>query len=278
MLSGWRLQQIAQALAGHKLASWRRFYHLTMTVRALGLVLPRSVSALGGKSVGLVAFGLSLRRSLWAVMVDNLLDVLLLTAVTLPALPFLQNKINISTYLLLYVLSVIVLAGVLWWGSQPGRLNFLLAWLQHWPWLARKLKLEGETAIALLPPPRVSLQALLITFLLNTGLALTAFAVSRAIGLTADWPLFLAIFPITQLSLIIAVAPGGLGVVDFTWAGLLLLVGVTQTDASAFAVAQRIYITLFVLVWTGVSVLLNLTAEKPALQPEIGYHPNNETK
>ena len=146
MVSGFRLQSMAQAMGQRSLASWRQFYRLTMTVRALGLVLPRSVSALGGKSVGLMAFGLSVRQSLWTVMVDNAMDVLFLTAVTLPAIPFLQDKISTTTYLLLCGLAVLILAAALWWGSQPGRLNFLLRWLQRFPWLAKKLNLEGETA------------------------------------------------------------------------------------------------------------------------------------
>jgi uncharacterized membrane protein YbhN (UPF0104 family) len=209
-------------------------------------------------------------------MVDNAMDVLFLTAVTLPAIPFLQSLIPKSTYFLLCGVSITILAVALWWGSQPGRLNFLLRWLQHFPWLARRLNLEGETAVALLPPPAITLQALLLTAGLNTALAFTAYATGRALGVTADWPLYLAIFPITQLSLIIAVAPGGLGIVDFTWAGLLLFVGVSDSETSAFTVALRIYVTVFVLIWAGVSVLLASTAEKPANPPEIEYHPHNK--
>ena len=278
MMSGLRLQYVAQAMGQRNLASWRQFYRLTMSVRALGLILPRSVSALGGKSVGLMAFGLSLRQSLWTVMVDNAMDVLFLTAVTLPAIPFLQAKITTVTYLSLCGLALLILAAALWWSSQPGRLNFLLEWTQRLPWLAQKLKLEGETTVALLPPPAITLRVLLLTSLLNISLAFTAYTIGRAVGTTAVWPLYLAIFPITQLSLIIAVAPGGLGIVDFTWAGLLLLAGIPDNSATTFTVALRIYISIFVLVWAGTSMLLALTDTKPANSPEIEYHPDQEAE
>lgn len=261
-LSAVRLRVIAQAASQQELASRRRFYQLTMIARAWGVVLPRSVATIGGKAVGLRAIGLSLRRSVWVVLVDNLLDVLLLTAVTFPALLLLQNLITLPLYFALYGLCLALLALALWWGSQPGRLDFLWRWLSRRKWLARRLQVEEETAVSLLPIPAATLQAYLLTALLNTTLAFATYATGRAIGTTADWPLYLAIFPITQLSLIIAVAPGGLGIVDFTWAGLLLLIGVSDSEATIFAVAWRIYLSLFVLIWAGVSVLLNSTAKK----------------
>jgi uncharacterized membrane protein YbhN (UPF0104 family) len=267
-LSAVRLRVIAQATIGQELASQRRFYQLTMIARAWGVVLPRSVATIGGKAVGLRGIGLSLRRSLWVVLVDNLLDVLLLTAVTLPAIPFIQNLISLSTYFILYAICVGLLAIALWWGSQPGRLDFLWHWFSRIPWLAQRLKLDGETAVSLLPAPRATLYAYLLTILLNTTLAFATYATGRAIGTTAVWPFYLAIFPITQLSLIIAVAPGGLGIVDFTWAGLLLLIGVSNSEATIFAVAWRIYLSIFVLIWAGVSVLLNSTSKKQPVPPQ----------
>ena len=157
LISGIRLRVVAESVAGRPLGTWQQFYRLNMIARAWGIVLPRTVSTLGGKAVGLRALNLSLRRSVWSVMVDNLFDVLLLAAVALPALPYLQNQISLTTYFLLYSLTCLFLGLALWWGSQPGRLDFLLRWLRRIPWLAEKLKLTEETAVSLLPPPTITL-------------------------------------------------------------------------------------------------------------------------
>jgi uncharacterized protein (TIRG00374 family) len=262
MLSGWRLQLAAEVVAGRPLASWRRFYHLSMTARALAIILPRSVSTFGGKSVGLRAMGLSLRRGLWAILIDNGFDIVLLAALSIPGVFLLQGAIGVPLFLWLLVVVTALTAVIVWWATQPHRLDFLFRWIQRWRWLAQKLKLEGETAVLPLPTPRQSLHILAITFAIHILLAFTAYALAQAIDLSLSWISFLAIQPITQLSLVAAIAPGGLGTYDFTWLGLLLLVGVTQAEANIYAVAQRIYVTVFVLIWAGVSALLGLSEKR----------------
>jgi uncharacterized protein (TIRG00374 family) len=262
MLSGWRLQLAAEVVAGRPLASWRRFYHLSMTARALAIILPRSVSTFGGKSVGLRAMGLSLRRGLWAILIDNGFDIVLLAALSIPGVFLLQGAIGVPLFLWLLVVVTALTAVIVWWATQPHRLDFLFRWIQRWRWLAQKLKLEGETAVLPLPTPRQSLHILAITFAIHILLAFTAYALAQAIDLSLSWISFLAIQPITQLSLGAAIAPGGLGTYDFTWLGLLLLVGVAQAEANIYAVAQRIYVTVFVLIWAGVSALLALSEKR----------------
>ena len=78
MVAALRLKIIACSVTGKNLASWSRFYYLNMTIRAIGLVMPRSLSILGGKSVALSTLGISLRRSIWIILLNNAFDVLLL--------------------------------------------------------------------------------------------------------------------------------------------------------------------------------------------------------
>jgi uncharacterized membrane protein YbhN (UPF0104 family) len=112
----------------------------------------------------------------------------------------------------------------------------------------------------LLPPRRVALQTLGLTILLNVALTICFYHISRAVGMTHPWTVFFAGFPITQLSLILAVTPGGLGLFDAGWYGVLLLGGVPNQEALTFVIAQRAYIFLFVLAWAGLSVLLSVVS------------------
>lgn len=263
MLSAARLQLVAVSIADVPLPAWPRFFHLTMTARALGLIIPRSVSILAGKSVGLRAFGIPLRRAAWVVLMDNVFDVALLGVLVLPALLFLRG--GASTLLLVAIVfsSVLILAGIIWWFTAERRWRALLQWLGRVPKLGSKLHLDVESTPAPLPQG-VALQVLALTILLNAALVLCYYHVGRAVGLSQSWPLFAASFPITQLSLVLALTPGALGVFDASWYGILLLGGVAQQDALNFVVAQRAYVLVFVLLWAGVSVLLAFLSERRA--------------
>jgi uncharacterized membrane protein YbhN (UPF0104 family) len=263
MLSATRLRLVAHSVAGRELASWRRFYYLNMTARALGLVVPRSLSTLGGKSVALRALGVSLKRAVWTVMMDNLFDLVLLGVLAVPALFFLKGGVSPGGFIALALGLTLTLAGGLWWATVAGRRLPLSRWLGRVPWLASALHLDLESATSdLLPTRSTALRALGLSLLLNSILATRFYYIARAVEVTYPWLIFAAGFPITQLSLVLAVTPGGLGLFDAGWYGVLLLGGVFHQEALTFVVAQRAYIFVFVLVWAGFSTLLSLTIER----------------
>ena len=279
IVSALRLRLVAQALVGEAVASRRRFYYLSMVARVLGLVLPRGISTLGGKSVGLRALGISLRRSLWIVLMDNLYDILTLGVTAIPAIFFLQNQIGALSFGLLSVGLMALLGIVLWLVIASGRLGPLLQWLlSRLPWLSRRLQMDERAISQLFPRAAPAMSALLHTLLLNGLLIATYYTIARALNIPTSLWIFAAAFPITQLSLIVAVAPGGLGIFDLGWLGLLRLGGMAQADALTFVVAQRAFIYVFVLIWAASSVLVSfaerqqarplpLTAEERGLQP-----------
>lgn len=263
IVSALRLRVVAQALTNEDVGSRRRFYYLSMTARVLGLVLPRGISTLGGKSVGLRALGISLRRSVWIVLMDNIYDILTLAIAAIPAVLFLQEQIGIVTFVLFTLVLWALLTLVLWRTVSSGNVAPIFEWLlARVPWLSQRLELDERIAAHLFPRAGPALNALLQTMVLNGLLIVTYATISRALELSAPFWLFAAAFPITQLSLIIAVAPGGLGIFDLGWLGLLRLGGMPPEEALTFVVAQRAFIYVFVLVWAAVSALLSFTEER----------------
>lgn len=258
MVSAYRLQVVGEALAGRRIAPWSRFFQVNMTARALGLVLPRGVSILGGKTVGLRALGIPLGRAILTVVVDNLLDVLLLVAWVTPGLLFLRQLVSPLSFGLLSAAFLAILAIGLWWGAAGDRWQWPLRWLKDRPRLASRLPLEAawEAGEGLTQP--VILRAYGLTLVLNLMLALQYYWIAAAIHLPHPAALFLAAFPLTQLSLIAAVAPGGLGLFDLSWYGLLLLGGMPEPAATTFVIAQRAAIFVFVLLWAGIGALVGL--------------------
>jgi uncharacterized membrane protein YbhN (UPF0104 family) len=261
MLAATRLRIIAGSVAGREMPSWCRFYYLNMTARALGLVVPRGLSTLGGKSVALKALGVPLKRSVWLVLMDNVFDVGLLSVLVIPSLLFLRGLISLGGFIALSLGLVAALGGGLWWAIATGRLIALLRWLGRIPWLASVLRIGPEIPADLLPPSPVSLKALGLSVLVNGVIALRFYYIARAVGLGYPCALFVAALPVTQLSLLLAVTPGGLGLFEAGWYGVLLLGGVISQDALSFVIAQRAYVFVFVLIWAGFSALLSLTAE-----------------
>jgi len=270
MLSATRLQMMSRAIAISDLAPWRRFYYLNTTLRALGLVAPRSLSTLAGKPVALRAWGISLGRSIWIVLTDNLFDVGLLSALAIPALFFLKGSISTASFIIGALITIVAMTGGLWWATAAGRLAPLIRRLDQIPRFTSILHIDPEIAVDAVPSRSTSLRALGLSFLLHTAIATSYYYIAHAVGLSYPWLTFAASFPATQLSLMLAVTPGGLGLFDASWYGVLLLSGVPHQDAITFVIAQRAYIFVFVLIWAGVSVLLSLTVkeQQPCIKGE----------
>lgn len=260
MVAAARLRFLSHSVLGTQQPPWRRFYYLTMSARALGLILPRTVSAIGGKTVGLRAMGVPLKYAVWIIVMDNMFDVALLSFVAVPALLFMQGVVGVMLFLLLVPASIGLLAILSWWLLRNNRLERLLDWLRRYPWLARRLDFGENRPF---PPAKDALIALGWSVLLNGIIATSFYSIGRSISAPVSLPLLLASYPLVQLSLIIAIAPGGLGIFDAGWLGLLRLGSVPEAAALAFVVAQRAFVFVFVLLWAGFSALLSLTVRTP---------------
>lgn len=262
MIASLRLRTVTSALSNQPPFSWRRLYYLTMTTRALGLIVPRSLSTIGGKSVALRAFGVSLKRAVWIVMIDNLFDVLLLTALLLPSWFLLTGQMGAMGFATAVLLIILLLALAVWWGTAQSRMTFLINWAQKLPWIGPRLQQAAASGRPIFPAPAAALTTLGWTVLLNGVLAFSFYFIGRAVAVLAPAATYLAGFSFAQLSLIPAVTPGGLGIFDLGWLGLLRLGGVSQTDSLNFVIAQRAYIYIFVLIWAAFSALLSFTLSK----------------
>jgi uncharacterized membrane protein YbhN (UPF0104 family) len=218
------------------------------------------LSGVGGKAAGLNRLGLSLPRALWVVMLDNLFDIFVLAALGIPAFLFLTKAINLSIFIALCVAALVILALLLFWGTDPKHAASLLGQLTRIRWLAEKLKLREIETGSLLPPQKIALIALGWSIALNFVLALSFYFMGDAVRLEANWSAFLASYPLAQLSLIIALAPGGLGIFDLGWLGLLQLSGVPESAALTYVIAQRAYVTIYVLILAGVGMLVSLVS------------------
>lgn len=258
MIATSRLKVNTAGIAGEDI-SWRRLYYVTMTTRALGLVIPRSISTLGGKSVALRSHGISTRRSVWIVMLDNLFDMILLGLMAIPAIMVLYGVLSKWQGGALAIFLILLLGIAVWWAARGDHLTAVLLYLQKYPRLKKLVGEQLNQNERLFPAPKHALSAYGFTISLNIVLVLSFYYIALAVNVNSGLSAFVLGFPLVQLSLVAAVTPGGLGIFDLGWLGLLTINSVPEAEALTFVVAQRAYLTFFVLVWTGLSILLRLT-------------------
>ncbi|MBP7999953.1 MAG: flippase-like domain-containing protein [Chloroflexi bacterium] len=265
LILGFRLQQLTRAINGPTPADWRDYFQVTMTSRGMSLILPRGVSIFGVKSVALKALGVPLVRAVWIVFVDKAYDLGYLTLIGIPGVFYLRGELTSSQFLFLAISLTLIAAAVLWWSIHQGILRRVVDGLGKLPKIGRLFRSGEESGGALLPTETAGLYAFVLTVLHSLVVATSFFLIARSLDLPHPWLLYGASFPLNQISLVLAVAPGGLGISDVSWAALLALASRPEAEITTFVIGQRVYITVFVLIWWGASGLMTLLRRRTAI-------------
>lgn len=233
---------------------------LTAYMSLAGAVIPQSVADLGGRGVWAARrTGSSLLDACNVVLCDRLLDVY---AIGL----FLPSGVAYAYGLAPPGVCAAGAAGMALLGfavlyCMKGRF-FLLFDLCF-----RCVRLVCD----LLPPLRGRFHWHVSPVTLDNGTLIAVYAVSMlkfgliTLGTLAyfkavhiDVPVALVFFalPITQFVFIFAMTPGGLGIFELGWVGVLSLNGLPDADIGLFLVSQRLCATLAVLVWAALAFVL----------------------
>jgi uncharacterized membrane protein YbhN (UPF0104 family) len=144
-----------------------------------------------------------------------------------------------------------------WYRPLVARAFGLRAWLvaraASITWLHRALQgRAGQQLLALkesrFPVRRVALQAYGITVLRYLLMAARFVAIAQAVGVAVPPLLVFVGIPVAQLGLLLAVTPGGLGMLEAGWLGVLLLAGLPRQDIATLLIGQRAAIFVFIFV------------------------------
>lgn len=268
-LSAWRLQTLVRAATGARVAPWRRFFHINMTGIALGLFLPRNAALLGGKTAYLRTIGVPVLRGSSAVLMENVVDLLFLGTMVIPCTLVMVAGVGERGFLIAIAASVVALLGVALTARGRDWRGLLARMASRLPRIAARLPSPDG---GFMPGPARGVPMLGITVLIHVLLASRAYVIASAIGVDAPWLVFAAAYPLAQMGLALAIAPGALGTLDASWLGLLVLGGLSNPEALSFTVALRACIMAFPIVWYGVSALLTLTLKADVAQSTLGPH------
>lgn len=267
---------LANAMARRRVASYFEYYYYFIISRALGFLLPKDVTDFGMRSLLLKRLhGYRLAKSGSSVVLDRMFDAGTTGILLLAVLPFWTELSGAGNTIVLIIILTTAAGAVFWlahaqvlailekvtrWGMQlAGRIPRIKKHLQFQPdysWLGR--------------------DKLLILYLLSlTKFALTAARLiffSLAMGLPISPTLILLGTPLGQLSYVFAFTPGGLGIFELGWLGILSFAGVGTEDTIAFVVGQRV---LTVLLVAFLALLSHLVYHAMRLNTPPAANPSN---
>jgi uncharacterized protein (TIRG00374 family) len=259
-LSARRWGDLTNSFVGHQVCSFFDYYHTFILSRATGLIIPQSASELGlrpilhrlsTQSSGLSAFN--------AGLIERFFDGTLLLATGIPSFIFIIGLIGSKLYVILLLsfiffwllgLTAFTRSSIAYLSKLTSRITetrsaqnnylsrlFITKLNQTIDPLSKSVARDNSTIkwvgfLSIVRYLLISLQFLLI---------------ARALGLTGIGVIdMFAALPAAQLSLLIAITPGGIGFVEGGFLGVFIALGIPLNEINAFLVGQRIITGVFI--------------------------------
>ncbi len=260
------------ALTGLSAARWRCVVNTLeeRTVTTLPRFFGHHTSWIGGDFVarpGLLRKmeGIELKRGVGGIFFERLIDVIFAALLAVPAVLFVSGAVSGKSALAIGGVLLAVLFVVFVWRNAAmlhsvRRLFFaLLPFFTKVPGL-RQFSRFADTMRDIEQVQLLGRGTLAQLFALTLGryiamwMRLVFFAM--AIGVSIPPGVLFAGLPIGQLTLVVGLTPGGLGLLEGGWYAVLAAVGISQQTAATFLLGRRVYWLVFTGVLTAVAYLI----------------------
>lgn len=255
-----RWGMLANALGGRRVAAWHQYYGAYLLSRTAGFFIPKDIADIGGRSLWLTKKrDMSAARATISVLSDRLLDLIIMAVFLLGCLPYwLGWASEVQALILMIVLGLGSALVVPRLGTFLQKLRLSSQLNESSEYRERLGLSEIRTALSSALGDHVVLSyRLYLLSLVKFGLTALRFGLfAEVLNLPISLSLILLAMPIGQLSYLLAFTPGGLGIYEAGWYGLLVQGGVLASNAMIFVVGQRILTFAIVLVLTITSQIL----------------------
>lgn len=250
-IAAWRWMLVTNQLEQRRVASYQEFLQVRSLAAAGGFFAPRELVELGGRTIWLSrSRGLSIGRATKAVMVDRFCDVLTSVVTLIGALAFWFMKLPVilsfSIGLACLVITIVITPTVMMTAS-----GFIQRLDSRMNLPDQRSKRIGK-AVSMLAklidiPSEIWRIALSISLLKFTMVALRVVLLGAAVGLVIE-PLELVVsVPLGQIGYVLGITPGGLGIYEAGWYGLLHFLGASAAKIGAFVILLRLSLIASVL-------------------------------
>ncbi len=246
-----RWRTIAIHTVGGGSVSLTRYVYYFLLGRVLGLVLPAEATDV---DVGFRALALkrsekvSLAGAAYTVLLDRLFDFAVLIWLVVPALLHLGGRISEGAALAVALAGIALTPVVV--GRRHGAAVDALARLYtrairllgFLPWMRGTdvpefRERSGESG----PGGRVSVSVYVLSVVKLVMVVARFYFVARALGVPVPLSTAFICVPLAQVAALVAVTPGGLGILEAGWYGILVWAGVAAEETVLLVVGWRLY-------------------------------------
>lgn len=268
-LSSLRWGMITNSLERRRICSFRDYFHYQIISRAVSLVAGRNVGDFGARPVVMrVSGSISMGKALFSSIADKFFDLWFVFLCLIPVLLYSTKIVYFPGLAGMLLVSVTVGSAV----AVFKYYSLLAVFMRFIATSARKLsrlpllgKLMSEKMLEKInyihgdldKEKSIALKAQSLTLLKYLGMIFRAYFISKALGLHVPFWAWLIAVPIAQATALVAITPGGLGILEMGWYGGLLLVGVKDPEITAFVIGQRAYVYSSVLIFAFLSYLVS---------------------
>lgn len=247
-------------------------FKITAYTSLAAAIVPQSLADLAGRGPWEARYtNCGLLNATNIILCDRLLDVFIIDLLLPPAMLLALKAIDVTSAWQLACAMILAGCATLFWLRDKFFLlfEFLFNGIR-WAF-ARISFLEGKFNWHI-SPITLSGKNLAIVYALSIlKFFVTAFATMayfRAVNLEPSFGAIFFALPVTQLIFIFAFTPGGLGIFELGWVGILGMHGLNAQDVALFIVSQRICFTLGVTFWALVGFAMRGVSLAPKNGPD----------
>jgi len=262
MLGAKKWQLVVEHLSREtdEMPSYSFFLLYTLIGAFLGLFVPIQVSTLATRSISLQVGGYgSVKRGAASSIISQVQDVIVIIIFVIPGYFVIFRNLSFSIWIL--EISGLIIGGHIFFrhilpfiSEKVANQKISNKWPKSFYGNLSKniISLFQEISNKKIIAPSLTIPLYYLSMLRFINLALRSYLISWLIGLGVSPISIMSMSSITQLSLLIAITPGNLGVLEWGWVGLLGLVDIPIALAGNFALTTRTLgygstITIFVI-------------------------------
>lgn len=242
---------------------FRSLFHYFVLGRTLGLLLPVDFTDFVVRSASLsVGHSVPVGCAAYSIYFDRIFDIIAGLTIVVPSMLFIFGKLDLIPGLYISGVLLVTMFFVLRTGSART-ISLLrrifeigLKAFSKLPWVGKHLVLPEEIVSSSQKMAGVMVGLYLLSVIKLFFNALRFVVIAEAIGLSLrSWALIL-FFPGAQLASVLSFTPGGLGITDWSWGGLLYAMGVNKVEIVPYLVSFRLVVSLSLVIMLGISTLL----------------------
>jgi uncharacterized protein (TIRG00374 family) len=251
LLHTLRWKKIVDALSKRQGTSFLPFYKWMIHSYTLGYIMPKDVSLVSVRTYYLKQHeNLPLSASLFSVALDRLLDLVVFLVVVIPSLLFVTRILSPAISFIVMALSVGALLLILRWKGEET-FHILIRFYRKiltLPVIRNRMRggeseIQGEYSLGQNGFYTV------LTWSVGTYLLLVLRFFFTGLALGVDLSLLQSLFviPVIQISGLVNITPGSLGILELGSWGALLLIGAPKDQILRFVIGQRVLLTAVLL-------------------------------